>query len=45
MIKEGIYERKNHFETAYKHIIEPAIIENGWNPIYPTTQGSEVIIA
>jgi len=45
LIEEGIYNDKNHFKRVYEHIIRPAIEEIGWTPIYPDTEGSEVIIA
>jgi len=44
MIDNKIYEDTDHFKLVYEHIIKPAIEENGWNPIYPKTKGSEIII-
>jgi hypothetical protein len=45
LLDAKIYDDSDHFKRVYSHIIEPAIKRNGWNPIYPKTEGSEVIIA
>jgi len=45
MIKNKIYEDKNHFKLVYEHIIKPAILENEWKPIFPETKGSDIIIS
>ena len=44
MIENKIYEDRNHFKDVYEHIIKTAIEENNWNPIYPKTEGSKIII-
>ena len=45
MIDDHTYEDDKHFKYVYDYLIKPVIIENGWNPIFPKTKGSEIIIA
>lgn len=44
-LKSELYTDPHQFKLAYEYIHKPAIIENNWNPIYPKTRGSKVIIA
>jgi hypothetical protein len=44
MLENKIYDDKNHFKNVFDYIIKPAIERNDWNPIYPKTKGSEIII-